>query len=245
MELTFSTNLVVVICFDISDNISFSKFSSFFALSTFNFLMPLISLDIFSSAIKSVFCAKNVSLCKHCKLTLLVGAEKVFEAIILSVLRSCTEFKSWILIADKGWFCFLLSASEDVFEFCSELRSGRGGGGGLKSEFSLLISSLLPMSSLSAVLLAGETEPRLSEMLRRYSDGLMRLLESPIPGNEGGTNGSTLCLLTKLGPVCFSESSPSKLIIVKSEHDEFSLLAAETEEENERFITRILLAVMI
>lgn len=97
----------------------------------------------------------------------------------------------------------------------------------MKREFSLFVPSLVLLSSLSAVLLEGDTELLLSLILLRYSEGFMRLFESPIPGNDGGTNGRTLCLLTRFGPPCFSESSPSKLTMVKSEHDEFSLLAAK------------------
>lgn len=107
-HLTFSTKFVAVNCFVISEMISFSLLSSVFALSIFIFLMPVMSLDIFSSAMRSVFCAKNGSLCRDCKLMLRVGAENVFDATILSVRRNWTEFKSWILMADSGCCCFLV-----------------------------------------------------------------------------------------------------------------------------------------
>ena len=56
---TFSTKLLVVSCLVISVNICFSCCSSTLARSTFSFLIPVMSLDIFSSAIRSSFCSRN------------------------------------------------------------------------------------------------------------------------------------------------------------------------------------------
>lgn len=49
---------------------------------------------------------------------------------------------------------------------------------------------------------ADDGHERLSLMLFRYSDGLMRCVtpSCDLFGKLGGTNGSTSCLLTKLGP---------------------------------------------
>lgn len=63
-------------------------------------------------------------------------------------------------------------------------------------------------------------------MLFKYSEGLIKQLESELPGKLGGTNGSTRCLFTKLGPDFSVSSSVLRLIMVKSEHDELSRLAA-------------------
>ena len=56
---TFSTKLLAVSCLVISVNICFSCCSSTLARSTFSFLIPVMSLDIFSSAIRSSFCSRN------------------------------------------------------------------------------------------------------------------------------------------------------------------------------------------
>lgn len=106
---------------------------------------------------------------------------------------------------------------------------GSGGGGGPLTILIILVSvplhTMVEEASLSEVLL---TDTVLSElMLLKYSDGLMRLLESALPLKLGGMKGRTRCLLTKLGE-CLSLSSPfvSMLMIVKSEHEELSLLEA-------------------
>lgn len=59
----------------------------------------------------------------------------------------------------------------------------------------------------------------------------MRLFESELPGKLGGMKGSTRCLFTKFGP-CFSDSSVSvlRLMIVRSEHEELSRLAAGADK---------------
>lgn len=85
-----STNIAIENCWLTSEFPYTSEFRSIFARSTFNFLMPVISFDILSSAIKSVFCDKYCSFVddKHCILIERVGAENVLESILLSVRRS-------------------------------------------------------------------------------------------------------------------------------------------------------------
>lgn len=77
-------------------------------------------------------------------------------------------------------------------------------------------------------LLTEQILDRLSLILRRYSEGLMRLLESPLPGKLGGMKGRTLCLLTRCGTAKLFPSSDSeaRVITVRSEQELLSLLVA-------------------
>lgn len=92
--LTWSTKWLAVNCRVNSEYAPLSYLPSSRAFSTFIFLMPLMSFDIFSSAIKSVFCDKNDSFVddKHCILMLRVGAANGFAGIF-SVRRSC--MRNW------------------------------------------------------------------------------------------------------------------------------------------------------
>lgn len=116
--------------------------------------------------------------------------------------------------------------------------SGRGGGGGPGITAISLFSScsITTVSSYSEhpllLLRVHELDLLCSPplILRRYSDGLINLLESPaVPGKLGGTNGNTLCLLTSFGVasllIC-SCSSVSRLMIVRSEQEELSRFVA-------------------
>lgn len=96
------------------------------------------------------------------------------------------------------------------------------------------------VSSISAVvlLLTEDIDDLLSILiLFRYSDGLIRLFESPA-GKLGGTNGKTRCLLTKFGVECLFRSfvivsslSAPKLTIVRSEQEEFRRLDVAKEQK--------------
>lgn len=136
-------------------------------------------------------------------------------------------------MADKGC-CPFLRFSFSSRSWSSNLGSGGGGGGGPPR---LCSSTTGKLSSLSDLLLILPVKDRLSLMLLRYSEGLIRLLELVVfPGNIGGTKGRTRCLLTKLGPVIDDLSSVSvpKLTIVRSEQDEFNLLDAAKMKERVR-----------
>lgn len=122
----------------LSEYTSEDEFLSDLTRSYLIFLMPVMSFDIFNSAIKSVFCDKYCSLVddKHCILIERVGAEKVFEAsIFVSVRRSWTLFKSWIEIDESGWCCFRIVESwfawPDEFRFTVLENNSEGGGGGI------------------------------------------------------------------------------------------------------------------
>lgn len=97
--------------------------SSSLAFSTFIFLMPCMSLDIFSSAIRSVFCDRNASLVddKHCMLMLRVGAENVFDSIF-SVRRSC-ECGLCVIYKFRqfGCICDSFPTARNLPEHCSSL----------------------------------------------------------------------------------------------------------------------------
>lgn len=92
-------------------------------------------------------------------------------------------------------------------------------------------------SSYSEQLRIEQILERLSLMLLKYSEGLMRLLESELPGKLGGTKGSTRCLLTKFGKCLspFSSTSVFKLIMVKSEQEE-ELCLRDAEKEWDRLV---------
>jgi len=131
------------------------------------------------------------------------GAESVFAAIILSVLLSCTLFKSWMLMAPRGCCCFLAVVG-DMLSL-----AGRGGGGGPEG------AEATVTRSVSVLFVIGGSSGDfclLPPRLRRYSDGLMSELESAaVLGNLGGMKGRTICLLTKFGDGrC---SSPSSLTL--------------------------------
>lgn len=117
-----------------------SELRSFLARSTFIFLMPVMSFDIFNSAIKSIFWFKNCSPVdeRHCILIERVGAENVFESIFGSVRRSWTLLRSWIEIEESGWCCFLIVESwvgtwlaECLFTVLENKFGGAGGGTGM------------------------------------------------------------------------------------------------------------------
>lgn len=176
--LTWSTKFSAVNLFVNSVNVSLSCRLSLRARSTFIFFIPLISLDIFNSSIRSVLALRNVSaaLGMHWRLTDRAGggADIVFVAGVLSR----TALSSALLMAARGW-CF-------VRDGCGggggggALSTGTGGGGG--GQASAALSSRLH----GAVIVF------------KYSDGLIRR-SGALCGNAGGTNGSTGCLLTRLG----------------------------------------------
>lgn len=154
------------------------------ARSTFSFLIPVISLDIFSSSIRSVFAFLYISaaLGKHCRLTERAGggADNVFVAGV----RSLTAVSSAVLIAAKGWMLVTGGCGGGG----GTLSAGTGGGGGGRA--SAALSSRLH----GAVIVF------------KYSDGLIRR-SGALCGNAGGTKGSTACLLTRLGPRGLSSSA--------------------------------------
>lgn len=126
---------------------------------------------------RSVFAFLYISaaLGRHCKLTDRAGggADRVFVAGVLSL----TAVSSALLMAARG--CMLVTGG------CGggggTLSAGTGGGGGGRA--SAALSSRLH----GAVIVF------------KYSEGLMRR-SGALCGNAGGTNGSTACLLTRLGP---------------------------------------------
>lgn len=137
----------------LSEYTSEDEFLSDLTRSYLIFLMPVMSFDIFNSAIKSVFCDKYCSLVddKHCILIERVGAEKVFEAsIFVSVRRSWTLFKSWIEIDESGWCCFRIVESwfawpvEFRFTVLENKSEGGGGGMGIDDDLSCTNKHILP-----------------------------------------------------------------------------------------------------
>lgn len=156
-----------------SVNVSLSCRLSLLALSTFSFLMPVMSLDIFSSSIRSVLAVlKSVAVAMHCKLTDLAGGGA--ESVLVAIVLSRTELSSAVLIAASGW-CVRGGCGGGGGMF-----SGTGGGGGGRA-------SAAPSSLLHGAVI-----------VFKYSEGLMRR-SGALCGNAGGTNGSAGCLLTRLG----------------------------------------------
>lgn len=172
--LTWSTKFSAVNRLVNSVKVSLSCKLSRLARSTFNFFMPVISLDSFNSSIKSVLALlKSAALGRHCRLTDLAGggADIVFVAVVLSL----TEVSSAELIAAKGWWC-----TRGGWGGGGGIFSGTGGGGGARASPGL--SSRLQ----GAVIVF------------RYSEGLIRR-SGALCGNAGGMNGRAGCLLTRLG----------------------------------------------
>lgn len=121
-------------------------------------------------------------------------------------------------MAERGCCCFFATSLASLFR-----GSGGGGGGGPDATLIWVCSSAvittIVVSSLSGWLLTDDDDDLLSLMLRKYSEGLMRLLvELALLGKLGGMKGRTLCLLTRLGPR--SSLSAPILTIVKSEQEE-------------------------
>ena len=171
--LTWSTKFSAVNLFVNSVKVSLSCRLSRLARSTFNFFIPVMSLDSFSSSIRSVLALlKSAALGKHWRLTDLAGggADIVFVAVVFNL----TEVSSAELIAAKGW------CTRGGWGGGGGILSGTGGGGGGRA-------SAAPSSRLQGAV-----------MVFRYSEGLMRR-SGALCGKAGGMNGSAGCLLTRLG----------------------------------------------
>lgn len=156
-----------------SVNVSLSCRLSRLARSTFNFLIPVISLDIFSSSIRSVFAAlKSTALGRHWRLTDRAGGGA--DIVLVAVTLSRTAVSSAVLIAASGWW------ARGGWGGGGGTLSGTGGGGGGRG-------SAAPSSRLQGAV-----------MVFKYSEGLMRR-SGALCGKAGGTKGSAGCLLTRLG----------------------------------------------